>query len=549
KDEILCSNSATDNTSNLVTCGTISPFFYDEYGNSVGDPTNSCDNWIVTSREAANGGSQPAALVSKNGTSGGAFALTANGWLDSTITCQKNGANGTKQATALVYGGLKNITASVTPAGPPFNIIAGNANLSVAALSLWAQKNGTDVGKPDAGFRVLTLTEDSALTTAQMGLSDNPTCNFNSSGVCTTPFNFNLTKKESGRTIAFSLFGKSLTLNNINISAGAAALVSVDAITPKTAGESFDVTMSVYDAVNNLTSLGCGDGDTPTGFGLSGGQSSPGGHGGVATAAVMPGTTTRTSEGVYQVAGIRLYNRGTTNLIFSACAAPASASKQVTVNEAALNNVTLHSADDGTLDHAGSLRCDHTGTGTDIQCNPLFAFFWDGYGNRVGSTTEPCDSWSWSNRTGPGATGTTPTVDTSGTRSKGFTHSSAVNGNLTCSKTVGGITKTNAVTNVYGGITSMSISATPTGSPTLTASNANLTLNWIQLNMKKGDAEVAMENAGSLPVDVTTDYTSGVTGLGQTASKTCAFDSTTGKCTANWPFNFTVVQSNVNLSF
>jgi hypothetical protein len=546
--EILCSNHATNNATATVTCGTISPFFYDEYGNSVGDPANSCDTWLVTSRESAGGGTQPATLAARHNQSGAAFYLTHTSWIDSTVVCQKNGSNGVRQASTLIYGGLKDITATVTPAAAPRNITTGNANVSVSSMKLWYQKNGTDYGKADAGFKMLTLTEDSILTTAELGSSDFPTCNFNSSGVCTTPFNFNFTKSESARSLTFSLYGKQLSVVDINVAAGNAALITVDNISAKAAGESFDAVLRVFDAANNPTDAGCGAGVTPTGFSISGGQSSAGGHGGTPTSPVIPNTTTKVSTGVYQISGITLYLKGTNTLIFGACGAAASASKAITVNEAALNTVTLHTADNTANNHASTFRCDHTGTGTDVQCNALYAFFWDAYGNRVGTNTEACDAWSWANRTGAGATGSTPTVSTTASQSKSFTHTSAINGDLTCTKTVSGVTRS-VSSNVYGGITSMIISTNIADNGTLDAANDNFTLTSIQLNMKKGNAEVAMENAGTLPIEITTNYTTGVTGLGQTTPKNCAFNSTTGVCTANWTFDFSVAQSGVNLSF
>jgi hypothetical protein len=543
KSEIVCRNS--DSTSAAVTCGTISPFFFDAYGNSVGDPSNSCDSWIVTSRETAGGGSQPSALT--NRTVGGGFALNHTDWVDSTLTCNKTGANGTVSATSLVYGGLKNITATVTQTGPPYSLVAGIGNLTVSNITLTMQKNGVDIGKMDGGLSTLTLTENSVLTTTELGQRDLLVCSFSSLGICPDTFNFNFTKVENNVALNFAVYGKTFSVSDISVTAGPAATVSVDTIPAQTAGLAFNATVRVFDAAGNPTSVGCDAGQTPTGFNLTGAAASAGGHGGTATSPVLPQTTTLVSTGVYTVSGITLYKKGSNNLSFAACGAGSAASRTVTVNEAALNAVTLHTSDDSALNHSAQVRCEHSGTGTDVSCNPLYAFFWDTYGNMVGGNSDSCDTWSWSNRTNGGAPASTPTVSTTASHSKSFTHTAHVNGDLTCSRTLNSVSKTIS-TNLYGGISRMVVTTSPvttsgSGSVSIAAATSNFTLAKIELFMKKGDAEVLMENAGTLPVSLTTDYSDGITGLGRSASESCAFNSTTGVCTPNWTFNFTKVQA------
>ena len=548
--EMLCSNDNVTLTTSAVNCGTISPFFYDAYGNDVGTAgAGTCTSWTPVQREVAGGGTAPTIPAS-----GAAFVLTNTDWVDTTVTCSKTVSGVTKTAQTLIYGGLKRMTMTVTPSGSPVALTAGSGNLTLTALTLYLQKNGSDIGKADAGFKMTQLTTTSSLTTAQLGLSDYPTCTFAGTGICPSTFLFNFTKTEANVGFTFGLWGKSVSSNTINVSAGTAHHVSVNTIATQKAGTAFNATFNVYDVNNNLTGVGCGGTATPTGFSLTGGTTSAGGHSGTATAPVLPQTTTTSATGVYTVTGINLYARATHSLTFYACGAGSPALASVVVSEGDLNTVTLHTTDVSNASHASSLRCDHTGTATDVQCNALYAFFWDAYGNTVGTTSDTCDSWSWANGTGAGTPGTTPAVSASASHSNSFTHTSNVNGNLTCSRTVNGVTKTNAAlnpTNVYGGISRMAITYSVTGGnvASLGAANSNVTLTAINLYMLKGSSEVAMENAGTLPVALSTDYSTGLAGLGSSTPQNCTFNSSTGLCSPNWSFNFTVPQSGRTLSF
>lgn len=228
-------------------------------------------------------------------------------------------------------------------------------------------------------------------TAATWGISNNgnglnsPTnYTFTTSGGVATFTPSTATTSLANFTVTASLTG--VSNQSISISVGPAATNSlvVNAITSTvTAGNAITATIHAKDQYNNLTASGC------TTLSVSGGTSSPGGHGGAITPPAYPTPLSQSSTGVYTIASgdnLKLYSSGSNTLTFSACGKTVNST--ITVNSAPAANIYLNNTNSAP---ASSLATD---TGTAGTAKSLYIFGWDAYGNSRG--VEASGSWTMS---------------------------------------------------------------------------------------------------------------------------------------------------------
>ena len=369
--ELLCANSGSGLD---VSCSPIYAFFWDQYGN----PTNSdlsCDSWSYSNISGASSPSVSGA--------GHSLTLSHNDYLDGTLTCTKNG----KTASVLTYGGLSRVELISDYSGP---IIAGIANLDLTNIKLFYQKNNSEQVKTDAGSLDISFATTSILGFGGSGIraQNSATCNFTAAGECTTGYAFNFTKTESNVNLSATVRGLSASLGAITVNPATAATLTVAPIGTQTSGQAFATTVSIVDAFNNPTGLGCGN------LVVTGGNTSPGGHGGTATAALLPSSASQGSVGQYQSGNIKLFNSGSEVLNFAACSL--SENVNVTVEAAGLANIYLAASDSIPTNNTTAFNCT---AGFTVNCPEIFAFGWDAYGNNIDGNSFACGSWSFSDHT------------------------------------------------------------------------------------------------------------------------------------------------------
>ncbi|NBW82982.1 hypothetical protein EBR21_14620, partial [bacterium] len=491
--EVYCPFAAASTTNN-VQCNTLYAYNLDQYGNATAG-TNACSSWSWS-------GQTGSAAPSVPGTAGRTASLsTTNAFLDGTLTCNTSAG---LTAQTILYGGIKSLELGTYTGSPgPVSLTAGSSNFSFSTLKINTQKQNDTIALPAAGdgaqsvsFNAsagLTLSDITALSTPQ-------NCTF-TSGACTLPWSsLSFQKTLSNKTLTLSVRGVSVTTGNISVSPAAAhhlTVVSPAAASSVTAGTAFNASIEVRDQFENVVpTAGCTS-LTPS---VSAGNSPNG------TAPTLNSASSHAS-GVYSLSNLVLVKKNASETLSftpAGCALSA-ATVGLQVNENTLNSVRISTTnnDSSPPAHMTELNCLLSNASPSdsnaVACGTLYAYSLDTYGNAVGSSSSPCDSWSYVANTGGGSL--SPSL-TNTAKSHTLTHTDFFDGQLTCTKS-----GTTAVVNVYGGVSRIDIpSADRTSTDTAAvANNNNFSVSRIKAYSRKGGADVVFPD-GSQQVSVSTTY-------------------------------------------
>jgi hypothetical protein len=540
--EFECENSGTG-----MTCPAMNAWFWDAYGNARS--TDTCDSWSYATTGSAPVPPFNAATTTKAATQSVVNLTNSSAsYYNGVLTCNNSrsgvGTGGTFSTSPSVrlWGGVSQVTLSHNVSGS--SIAASLGNVQITNVSLRTPKDATLTAptKNPTGATTRRIFFTTNATSAAMQNGGGTTAltaatstsayadcafvagaSFADCSVSASPYRFNFTKAETGRTFDVTVQGVNATPQiGFEVTGGTANQLTVSTAPPSTvtAGADFGLNLAVKDTWNNPTSSGCGavtitgptaspstgpSGTTSTSFDLS----------------QAAGQTAPSSLGVYNISALKLYNATTQSLNISACGLNASTSPSVTVKPASPKAGTLTATNSRSTTSATELVCTNSSTSPfAVGCGSAtaYAWFWDLYGNQITSSNNStandvnCDSWNFSQQTGvTGFTATGGTNSLSSSITQGSATAKWVDGTLSCVKT--GVTSPSIV--VWGGLQSVAIAAQDSSSnvitstnPTLTAATGNLKVSQIVLKAQKGGSEVTNSNFGStLSVTWNTDAT------------------------------------------
>ncbi len=575
--EIECTNSGAY-TSAAVSCPSIYSFVYDQWGNHLDS-----DNCSWSYADLTAGGDGGSATLTFTAGPVAQNTPSAANFVNGNLTCNP----GTGTAGVInIFGGVSRIEVSSSYPGTP--IIAGNNNLIVTQIDLFRHRGAG--GEEAVSFASATnidvgITTDSTTT---LGVVSPVNLSFDTDGIHgvgatgTTALDFTVHESDEtptstpvnglpgSRTLTVQVFGKTDTIDNIDVLPAEPASISIvlNGGSAATAGTAFNAVVTVRDAFNNRADgKGAGAGDrtawtkdcTIAGgyLDISGGDDSVEQYDSdPETPAITPDDTAPGAEdsadyGTFSITGITLYKKkASETLYFDGCGI-AQASANIQVNPGAAANVYFNNVDATTewatiTDPAPGLteiECTNSGayTSAAVSCPTIYAFLYDQWGNRRDS--DNC-SWSYADLTAGGAGGSATLTHAAGPVAQN-TPSAAnfVNGNLTCNPGTG----TPGVINVFGGVARIDVASSYSGTPII-AGNNNFTVTQINLFRHRGaggEETMSYASATNINVGITSNSTST---LGVAVPVSLSFD--TGGvhgagATGTTALDFTVHESSV----
>ncbi len=477
-------------SSNDPSCSRVYSFMFDSFGNRV-DPVSNLCTWSYADNSSG-AGSLPTVVGDAP-----SQQVTHTTFMDGQLRCARDGFTNSVN----IYGGVSAVQLTASPSLPiGGNVVANNDNITITQIQLRQRKGGSSVNflsqqltSETVSFAKISVVAWGGSGPGFLGISQTPTCTFDTNGLCSTaqPFDFN--KTETGATLTVSVRGiSSATIGPFNITPNIASTLDVKyynsvpaAVAAVQAGESFTATVTALDDFLNPTNLAnpsgsCGMLGLSPGTGASQSSGSPGTARDVDILTGGNNVTMTGSSGVYTTGAMRLYRQGSNTLNWSACGRPANVA--ITVNPGDLqfvhvkNGATRSSANIATttvgnsaVDGTAQLcnPADVSSTNSTVRCpDTFYAYGFDQYGNTINGTNNPDDrstcTWGYQNI---GTGGTSPTAPGSA-QSWGVTHTDWIDGRITCQ-----ISATTAQFRAYGGVHSIQLEST-TG-PTLTSGNNN----------------------------------------------------------------------------
>jgi hypothetical protein len=528
--EVKCNDTNATGTDAGISCAPIYAYFWDAYGNRV-DPTVSQCAWSMTNNGS---GSLPATSGSSH-----ARTVTHSSFLDGNLVCTKDG----RSQSVLLFGGLSEFEMDHDYTAP---VQAANANINISELRLFYSKNGVKTPKDDAAVETVSMSTTSSRTIVQLGHAATQTMTFNASGVYSTNLPFNFIATENSRSLTLNIRGRTQVINSITINPGPASSLTVTSPTTQTAGTAFTLTAEARDSFGNLSDNGC----TSITVNDNGGgiNDSPGGHGGSVTSATYPAPSAQGSMGIFTTGNISLYKSGNNTIRISACGIGPQ-NQVINVNPALtgpngiyLSTTSYTLSDTATINasvnaHLDELLCaDTNATGTDanVGCAPVYAYFWDAYGNRVDTAASSC-AWSMNNL----GSGSIPAV--SGTsHARTINHTSFLDSELVCTKD-----GQNKSVLMYGGLSDFEMDHDYATS--VVAGNDNINITQMRLFMSKNGVRIGKSNAGAETVQMSTTSVRTIVQLGHAASQSLTFNGS-GEYTTNLAYDFTTVEADKNLT-
>ncbi|NBO38935.1 hypothetical protein EBU99_10175, partial [bacterium] len=500
---------------------------------------------------------------------------------------------------SVVVGGLKSleITTDSTAGQSTGNAVtiatvkAAQNNVAITQIKTKVRRYGADIAKPDfvAGqTETLSLSTSSAssVTAEQqrtLASGNNPIssstsvdCVFDSNGICKVPSNTATTQsanlnfkvvESAARTVSVALRGKSASVtvtavtpaNAANVAVGVS--VSGTATTSLSVRQAFTVDATVTDTYGNRTNLKSTDG---TACAIADAAATLN-HTSPTSTATSLGTSAATTAPTYNSGGVYTFNiantvvtlAGSKAVSVTACGITAS-SAALTFSPGALSKVVLTDSPLSTTTALSEKRCGLQSTGSGVNCPAVYAYYFDQDNNAVSG--QSC-TWSYAHNataaTSYGTQLTTPTLSSNGNTSTSttVTHSDFIDGSLTCAA-VSNASVTSSIA-LYGGIAKVELtwdaksrdstsgsSVTTAGGTTLTAGDANLSLNQgsgIKIKGPVKGTDTLVPDAGTaLAVTFTsTAPSNGGTSPLPSNTSACNFQTTQGVCSdQTYSFNF-----------
>ncbi len=564
--EMECTQNGAASSPN-VTCPAVYAFMYDVYGNLH---TNlACDSWSYAHSARAISDGAPGASYSTAAAQ--STQVTSTGFLDGQLTCTRDTVH---TASTQLYGGVSRIAiAHNYPAPGPID--AALDNITVSSIQLYRVRQNNEEVMSYSAPTAQTITISTTSLDTNIGQPTTTPCTFNTSGLCTTAFPFDMTLAENtslgngDRTLTLAVRAKSASITQINILATTPTGVAVTTpIGNPVAGSTFSVNVSLVDAHNNITNrYGCED--TELTVDISAATASPGGHQGSITSPTYGGAAVfsdNTPPGHFLSTSMTLYNATVAQIVSFTISDTASPSNPggdgscdaligsnktiavpITLTPAAANARYFSLVNDPASVPTAQvppmtteLQCHNTfvtGAG-DTACDPIYYFAWDAYGNL---RTTGCPAWSYSNISGSG----NPAGATGSGASRTITHTSYLDGNLTCTDN-----SVAAQILLWGGVSRIATTRSPTGATlNLSAGNNNLSLTGIQAYHRRNNVEsVSNDLSGARQVAIVTDLLQGDQNLGVANPFSCTFNGT-GFCATSQGLDLITMDSGKMLSF